>query len=287
MAFHPPSELIIRPDGTIYHLNLSPKQIAPTIILVGDPGRVDTVSRHFQRIDFRVQTREFKTHTGVFNHKPVTVISTGIGTDNIDIVINEIDALFNIDLITREDKTEFTKLNFIRIGTSGSMQPDLPVDTFLASSHGLGLGGLMHFYDYKKDPEETIISYEIQNYGKINFPIKPYVAKGSSILLEKMAGDLTKGITATCPGFYAPQGRQLRGKVFQEDYLLNLRQFKYKDHRITNFEMETAGIYGMSSMLGHDAISFNALLANRANGTFSEKPQETVERLVELVLNRI
>jgi len=249
MAFHPPSELIIRPDGTIYHLNLSPKQIAPTIILVGDPGRVDTVSRHFQRIDFRVQTREFKTHTGVFNHKPVTVISTGIGTDNIDIVINEIDALFNIDLKTREDKSEFTKLEFIRIGTSGSMQADLPVDTFLASSHGLGLDGLMHFYNREIHPDETIISYELQNYGKINFPIKPYVALGSSMLLEKMASDMTKGITATCPGFYAPQGRQLRGKVFQSDYLQSLRMFHYKDHRITNFEMETAGIYGIERMV--------------------------------------
>ena len=287
MTFHPPSELILNPDGSIYHLKLKPHQIAPTIILVGDQERVDKVSRHFDQIMYRVQSREFKTHTGVFKQKPISVISTGIGTDNIDIVMNEIDALFNIDLETRQTKQDFQAVDLIRIGTSGALLSALATDTSLISSHGLGLEGLMHYYDFEFSAGEKAICMALKSFEEINFPLPPYIAAASDKLVTKMGAGIEKGITVTCPGFYAPQGRQLRGTVFQKDYLSSLRAFNYNNHRITNFEMETAGIYGMARMLGHEAISFNAILANRESGAFSDRPKETVEQLIELVLNRI
>ena len=289
MKHFPPSELIINPDGSIYHLNLRPEQIADTIITVGDQDRVKKVSQYFDRIDVEVQKREFVTHTGELNGKRLTVISTGIGTDNIDIVINELDALVNIDLETRMEKETKTSLDFIRIGTSGGMQEDIPVDTLLASQMGLGLDGLMHFYDYKNSAEEhmTFLHF-MEEVGKdVNFPIRPYIASCGNKLLQNLAFDFQKGITITTSGFYAPQGRILRGDLSVNNMLEQLRSFSYKGLRCTNFEMETAAIYAMANMLGHQAISFNAILANRVTNEFSAAPKNAVVKLIEIVLDRL
>lgn len=289
MKHFPPSELILNPDGSIYHLNLLPEQIADTVITVGDPDRVHEISKYFDTIEHKVQKREFVTHTGTFRGKRLSVISTGIGTDNIDIVLNELDALVNIDLKNRVEKTTLTSLNIIRIGTSGAMQQDIPVDQFLVSQFGIGLDGLMHYYDTQNNAEEhmTFLHFMEDVSKKTNFPIRPYIASAGENLVEKLAYDFNKGITITCPGFYAPQGRILRGNISVNNLLENLSQFSYKDLRCTNFEMETAGIYGLANLLGHQAISFNAILANRITNEFSQKPKETVQSLIELVLERV
>ncbi len=283
------SELIINPDGSVYHLNLRPEQLAPTVITVGDPDRVGEVSKHFDRIDVQVQKREFVTHTGELNGQRITVISTGIGTDNIDIVLNELDALVNIDFSTREIKNEHTSLDIIRIGTSGSMQKEIPVDSLLFSTFAIGLDGLLHFYDFQNNANETMVFYEfMQSIGsKTAFPIRPYMAECEGALMNKLGKGITRGITVTCPGFYAPQGRVLRAKPAIDDLLDNLHSFEYRDLKITNFEMETAGIYGLSRVLGHQALSCNAILANRVNNEFSKAPKKIVEDLIQMVLSRL
>lgn len=289
MKYFPPSELILNPDGSVYHLNLLPEQIANTIITVGDPDRVTAISNHFDTIECKVQKREFVTHTGVFKGKRLSVISTGIGTDNIDIVLNELDALVNIDLKNRVEKSELTSLNIIRIGTSGAMQQDIPVDQYLVSQFGIGLDGLMHYYDFKNNADEhmTFLHFMENVSKKTNFPIRPYIASAGANLIKTLASDFQKGITITCSGFYAPQGRILRGNLAINDLLKNLSEFSYHNLRCTNFEMETAGIYGLANLLGHQAISFNAILANRITNEFSKNPKETVEKLIETVLERI
>ncbi len=289
MAAIPASELILNSDGSIYHLHLRPEQVASTIILVGDPDRVPLVSKHFDEIEVSVQKREFVTHTGKLNGHRLSVISTGIGTDNIDIVLNELDALFNIDLGTREVKSELTTLDLIRIGTSGSLQTDLPVDSYLASAYGLGLDGLMHYYEYQNNADETLIQLELMRFAAegFGFSQRPYLVGGSEELRKKVAYDFPVGITATCAGFYAPQGRQLRLAPNQPDFLHQLRKFSYGQWRVTNFEMETAGIYGLARLLGHRALSLNALLANRIDNSFSQQAQQTVERLIEMTLQRL
>jgi len=280
------SELIVNPDGSIYHLNLKPGQIGETIILVGDQNRVEKVSKHFDQIHLKVASREFCTHTGSLNGKSISVISTGIGTDNIDIVINELDALVNIDFDTREVTPELTSLNFIRIGTSGALQPDVDIDSYLVSSHGLGLGGLINYYENSASQDQGLLQ-KIKTHLKDELPVAPYLIPASSQLIETVGKGFQRGITATCPGFYGPQGRSLRLPLYKADYLKDLRSFKAGEYRITNFEMETAGIYGLATLLGHQAISFNAILANRALGTFSEQAGKTIERLIEQVLRRI
>lgn len=282
------SELILNPDGSLYHLHLHPEQVAPTIITVGDPERVATVSKHFDRIEHRVQNREFVTHTGYIGNKRLTVIATGIGTDNIDIVLNEIDALFNIDLVTRQIKTNLTKLQFIRIGTSGCLREALPVDTFLISKYAIGLDALMPYYYYPQEVSSKQLESELLNVLN-NTPLRPYVVMGSSSLIDALGTDIRKGITITAPGFYAPQGRQLRARATQKDFLQTIqgvRTIPIVGLPFTNLEMETAGIYGLSRALGHEAISFNALLANRVTGKFSKNPKKAVDRLVKLVLDR-
>ncbi len=283
------SELILNPDNSIYHLNLQPDQIAETIITVGDMDRVEMVSKHFDRVDTKVQKREFVTHTGEIKGKRISVISTGIGTDNIDIVLNELDALVNIDFETRRAKEEETRLTLIRIGTSGCLQEDIPVDSVLISEQAVGLDGLLHFYEFYNNADETMFQHVFLRSldQKANFPIRPYFIQGDADLIQKFGYDMQKGTTVTCPGFYAPQGRQLRVPITVEGMLDALAEFKYEQHRITNFEMETAAIYGMARVLGHRALSCNAILANRANGTFSEHPQRTIEKLIEVVLDRI
>ena len=279
------SELILNPDGSIYHLCLLPEQVAPTIITVGDQDRVSAVSKHFDRIDHIVSKREFLTHTGIYKGNAVTVISTGIGTDNIDIVFNELDALFNIDLKNRSVKDTFQELRFIRIGTSGAIQEDIEVDSLLISSEAIGLDSLMAYYNFEYSPKEALIRDSFLKH--VNDISIAYCAESSKILLDKFGDDFQKGITITAPGFYGPQGRSLRLGLKNADFFNQIKSFNLQNNRITNLEMETAGIYGLARLLGHQAISCNALLANRSNGAFSAHPKKTVEILIEKVLQSI
>ncbi len=282
------SELILNEDGSVYHLNLKPENIANTIIFVGDQDRVAKISKYFDTIDFQTQKREFKTHTGTFKGKRISVISTGIGPDNIDIVLNELDALVNIDLKTRRPKKKLKKLNIIRVGTSGSLQNDIPVDSFVISTHGLDLNAMLHSYQINQvtnpEIEDAFIAHTNWNSNKG----RPLILENHAGLEEKFESDQTfKGITATAGGFYGPQGRVLRLPL--EDPILNdkIDSFNHKDLRITNLEMETSVIYGLSKLLGHNALSINAIVANRANGTFSNNPGLVVENLIKYTLERI
>jgi len=281
------SELILNPDGSIYHLNLKPENIANDIILVGDPDRVEHISKHFDKIEFKTQKREFKTHTGTYKGKRLSVVSTGIGPDNIDIVLNELDAIVNIDLKTRKIKTELTSLNLIRVGTSGSLQTDIPVDSFLASVYGLGLDNMLRSYKIEniceKEIEDAFITHTNWNLQKG----RPYVVRGSETLLNRFYSEkIFKGFTGTAGGFYGPQGRILRLDI--EDRQLNQKMdsFNYNQIRMTNLEMETAAIYGLSKLLGHKALSLNTIIANRANGTFSQNSYKAVEELIAYVLHK-
>ncbi len=283
------SELILNPDGSIYHLNLRPEQVADTIILVGDPNRVPRVSAYFDTIEFSTQKREFCTHTGTYKGKRLTALSTGIGPDNIDIVINELDALFNIDLHTRKPKEQLTSLNIVRFGTSGSLQADIPVDSFVLSSHGLGMDNMLHAY--KDAPkvreiamEEAFIAHTQWNTDKG----RPYIVGCGETLKQRLLTDkVFEGITGTAPGFYGPQGRMLRLPV--QDPTLNdkLHSFNYKGYRMTNLEMETSAIYGLSKLLGHQAVSLNAIIANRAAGTFTKDTKKVVENLIVYGLEQL
>jgi uridine phosphorylase len=291
MPHIPESELIVNPDGRIYHLALHPDELAKTVITVGDPGRVERVSSHFDRVDVKITKREFVTHTGWLGGKRITVISTGIGPDNIDIVLNELDALVNIDFQTRQPKTKQTSLDIVRIGTTGSLQPDLPVDQFLISRYGVGLDNLLHFYEYQPTMPEAELYDDLRNFmehsGKL--PAEPYIFEASGELADAIAQDyLRQGITLTCPGFYAPQGRELRAKSrLALKTLQTFSNFRHKGYHITNFEMETAAIFGLARILGHRALSCNAVLANRLDNTFSQQPKKTVDALIKLVLDRI
>lgn len=282
------SELIINPDGSIYHLHITPEQLADDIIVVGDPGRVETISNYFDNIEHKVHNREFVTHTGTYNGKRITVLATGIGTDNIDIVMNELDALVNIDLNTREIKAVQKSLNIVRLGTSGALQEDIPVDSFVFSTYGLGLDGLLNFYkgrDSVIDKEMTDSFYE---YAKMDKEItKPYIVKASEELEKKISEGMFKGITATAPGFYGPQGRVLRLELQNPNINKSLESFKYGENRITNFEMETSALYGLGKMLGHNTATVCAIIANRYNRTYSEDYQKTVDKLIKILLDRL
>lgn len=280
------AELILNSDGSIYHLNLLPADLAHTIITVGDPDRVAKVSKYFDRIELKKGKREFITHTGYIGNKRLSVISTGIGTDNIDIVLNELDALVNVDFRLKEVKSELTSLDIVRIGTSGAVQRDVEMGTILASSYGVGFDALMQYY--QKPYEE--IELDIQRALIAYFPqlnLKPYVAHASGNLLERIAFDLPKGMTLTAPGFYAPQGRCLRSDNTIPDLIPLVNSFQYRDLRLTNLEMETAGIYALARMFGHQALSINAILASRVAGQFSLNPEAVVEKAIQLVLERI
>lgn len=287
----PPSELILNSDGSIYHLHLHPGQLADTIITVGDPDRVERVSRHFDRVDVRVNKREFVTHTGELNGQRLTVISTGIGTDNIDIVINELDALASINLTTRELLPEPRQLTIVRIGTSGALQADLGVDAFLASAGAIGMEGLLLFYERPDNAAEKALLSSLDTHlrsHKQELPLPAYWTRADDSLLDLFA-DYFHGHTITAGGFYAPQGRQLRLPSRMPPSTLDaLAAWRGPgQERLTNLEMETAGIYGMATLLGHRAISLNALLANRPSGLFSSEPQQTVDRLIQDVLGRL
>ena len=281
------SDLIINPDGSIYHLNLLPGDVAATVITVGDPDRVGEVSKYFDSIEFKKGKREFVTHTGLVGNKRVTVLSTGIGTDNIDIVFNELDALVNIDFETREVKKELTSLNIIRVGTSGAVQPDVPMGTILASSFGLGMDALMNYYVHDLSGDERSLLDDIKaHFGHLK-NINPYLTAASDTLLNTIGKDMAKGITITAPGFYAPQGRQVRAKNAVPNFIKLINSFKSNQNRITNLEMETAGIYALAKVLGHKALSVNAILASRVNLEFSNEPNKIVEQAIKMVLERI
>ena len=282
------SELIINPDGSIYHLNLLPTDIADTIITVGDPDRVASVSKHFDTIEVKKHKREFNTHTGTYKGKRITVISTGIGTDNIDIVFNELDALVNIDFETREIKKKLTALTIIRIGTSGSIQANVPINSFLISELAVGFDSLLHFYDSKTIQNETISNQIIAQTNWFNKKSQPYVVSANKALVNQFKSkDTLLGFTATNVGFYGPQGRVLRLQTQDNNLNDKLASFNYNNLKITNLEMETAGIYGLASLLGHKAISLNAILANRATGMFSDNPTKIVDDLISYTLNRL
>lgn len=279
------SEMILNARGAIYHLNLLPDEIGNIVFLVGDPDRVKEVSKHFDKIEYKGEYREFITHTGYIGKKKLSVLSTGIGTDNIDIAINELDALVNIDLTTREIKPSLTSLNLIRIGTSGALQPEIPVDNFIASTHGLGIDNLLNFYRLEQNDEEKQLLHSFvtstQMHSRIGYP---YIAGASASLIKHFVKDFYQGITVTCPGFYGPQGRILRLGISNPELINRLTQFRFGQHRITNFEMETSAIYGLSKLLGHNCLSLNAVIANRVRKEFSKDGKAAVENLIVKVL---
>lgn len=282
------SELILNRDGSIYHLKLHPEQVAPLILTVGDPERVPKVSRYFDRVEHRVRKREFVTHTGWLGKQRLTVISTGIGPDNVDIVLNELDALFNIDLTTRQPKAKPQQLTFIRIGTAGSLQPEVPADSFVSSSGAIGMDGLMQFYRAESQQQHPLLAaLRAHAAGQWDFPVSPYFAQGDKSLLRHFIQNFHFGITATNPGFYGPQGRQLRTPVRFPRYLDLLQTFEFQGNKIVNLEMETSAIYGLAQLLGHRAISLSAILAHRPTGTFSRNPKKTEQNLIQNVLEKI
>lgn len=280
------SELILNPDGSLYHINLRPEQLAPKVILVGDPQRVAMISKYFDAIEYRIENREIHTHTGRVGGSRLSVMSTGMGPDNIDIVMNELDAVVNIDLTSRQPKTEQTSLEIVRLGTSGSLQPDIPVDSFCMGTHGLGMDGLLHFYMHEDTNENAIADAFID---QTNWPqdfAKPYVVKGSAALATSLGRDLNHGITITAPGFYGPQGRSLRLEASNPHLNEKISAFRYENHRILNFEMETSALYALGKLLGHHTITICTVLANRTTETYSKNPKKTIEKLIKLVLER-
>lgn len=282
------SELILNKDGSVYHLNLLPEDISDIVINVGDPDRVSMVSDYFDTVEVKKQKREFVTHTGVYKGRRISVLSTGIGTDNIDIVYNELDALVNIDLKTREIKSELTPLKLVRIGTSGSLQADIPVDSFVCSSYGLGLDGLLNFYELQNEglEKEIIDAFRQHLPNKSIFP-ESYLAKSSDLMFNLLSPGMHTGITASCSGFYAPQVRQLRLKPTRHDLIEKLTSFDYQGHKVTNFEMETGAMFGLAKLLGHHCCAVNVIVANRITQEFSKKYEETMHSLIQLTLDRL
>ena len=275
------SELIINSRGAVYHLDLRPEELAGTVITVGDPDRVKEISKYFDSIEVKRQHREFISHTGFINKKRLTVLSSGIGPDNIDIVINELDALANIDFNTRQIKTNLKSLNIIRVGTSGSLQADIPVDSFVASTHGLGIDNLLNLYRHEHNEEEKQLLHSFITHTQIHGQIgNPYITGGSASLIKHFVKDFHQGITVTCPGFYGPQGRILRLGIRNPELINRLTDFRFGQHRISNFEMETSAIYGLGKLLGHNCLAVNAIVANRVKKEFSKDGKAAVENLI-------
>ena len=288
MSIIPESELIINDRGAIYHINLLPEELAETVILVGDPGRVEKVSKYFDRIEHRLQHREFVTHTGFIGNKRMTIMSTGIGPDNIDIAMNELDALANINFKNRTINADFKKLNIIRFGTSGALQADITVDSIVASTHGLGFDNLMNYYDYEKSADEKNLIASFLEQTKMDTSITmPYVFRGSEMLIKKFDDSFFKGITVTAPGFYGPQGRELRLKSRSRELIDKLTDFTFNGFRITNFEMESSAIFGLGKLLGHECLSINVVVANRVTQKYSSDGNAAVEKMIERALAAI
>ena len=275
------SELIINPRGAVYHLDLRPEEIAGTVITVGDPDRVKEISKHFDSVEVKRQHREFISHTGYVGKKRLTVLSSGIGPDNIDIVMNELDALVNIDLNTRQVRHKLTSINIMRVGTSGSLQGDIRVDSFVASTHGLGIDNLLNFYRHEQNEEEKQLLHSFvthtQMHGQMSYP---YISSAAASLIKHFVNDFHQGITVTCPGFYGPQGRVLRLGLRYPQLVDRLTDFRFGQHRISNFEMETSAIYGLGRLLGHNCLALNAIVADRVNKQFSKDAKATVEKLI-------
>lgn len=279
------TELIFNQDGSVYHLGLRPEHLANTIFVVGDPERVCKITKYFDIVEFKIAKREFITHTGFYKGKRISVISSGIGTDNVEILMTELDALVNIDFETRLSKKTHTSLQIIRIGTSGALQKALEIDTFVASAYGLGIDTLMCFYELPQNTFERNFAEKLQKTLQLSFI--PYCVNASKELLEKFAFDILQGVTVTAPGFYAPQGRKLRLPIRYENLVDILQNFNYQNFLITNFEMETAGYYAMARLLGHQVLSLNAIIANRVTQQFSANPEKTINRLIEIALERV
>ncbi|WP_439482114.1 nucleoside phosphorylase [Cyclobacterium plantarum] len=280
----PESELLINPDGSIYHLNLKPGQVADTVIAVGDPDRVGKISRYFDTVELKVLRREFVTHTGTFQGKRLSVISTGMGTDNVEIFMTELDALFNVDFATRLPKPNPQRLTIIRVGTSGSMRAEIPEDSLLLSDYALGLDTLMAFYKLPQTDLEQELSFQARSGLKL--PFMPYCVQGSAVVRTKFS-ELPSGITVTCPGFFGPQGRKVRLNPVFSDIFDQLAKINVNGLQCSNFEMETAGYYAMGRLLGHETISLNAIIANRITKNVSSSPEELMERLIAVVLEKI
>lgn len=288
MALIESSELILNKDGSVYHLHLSPGEVAKNILLVGDPGRVGLVSSYFDKIELQRQNREIITHTGIYKNKRFTVLSTGMGTDNIDIVINELDALFNIDLEKREIKEQHTSLNLVRIGTSGALQPGVPADSTIISTHGLGLDGMLYYYHGL----ESVMDIEMTEsfIEQLSWPgslPKPYIVSGNENLINVLGDGFIHGITATAPGFYGPQGRKLRLETTLPYLNEAIASYRYSDKRIVNFEMETSALYGLGKMLGHNTATLTNIVANRVDRTYSKDYHPHMKKLIETVLDRM
>ncbi len=282
------SELILNEDGSIYHLNLKPEHLAHTIITVGDPDRVAQVTQYFDHVEYTIHKREFHTQTGIYKGHRITVISTGIGTDNIDIVLNELDALVNVNLETRKIKEKHTVLTIIRIGTSGAIQPDIPIDSFVISEIAIGFDNLLHFYDSKHVQAHNIAIALIKHLNWDQNKSAPYVVSANQELKAAMQSDQThNGYTVTNVGFYGPQGRVIRLALQDDNLNKKIAKFEHTGKKITNLEMETAGIYGMAKLLGHRAISMNVILANRATGEFSQDPKKAIDKLITYSLDKI
>ncbi len=283
----PASELVLNTDGSVYHLHLKPENIAENIILVGDQDRVPTISKLFDTIEFQMQSREFVTHTGTYKGKRITVLSTGIGTDNIDIVVNELDALVNIDLETKMPKQSHKTLKFVRIGTSGAFQPDIPVETPVVSQKVIGIDGLLNFYaDRNKVTNAEIENYFIEHTQWNPILAKPYCVDSSELLLSKIGFGMKQGITVSAPGFFGPQGRVLRLPIIDAEMNKKIETFDYQGIRINNFEMECSAIYGLSKLLGHEALTVCLIIANRVRGEFSSNYKTPMLKLIETVLDR-
>jgi uridine phosphorylase len=282
------SELIITPDGRVYHIHLRPEELADTVITVGDPDRVPAVSKYFDAVEVKTQHREFVAHTGRIGGKRLTVLSSGIGPDNIDIVMNELDALVNIDFNTREILPGHRSLNIVRMGTSGSLQADIPVDSLVASTHGIGLDNVLHYYNWTAGAEETALQSAFAEHAGLDAsPITPYAVQGSEVLLSRFGSAFHRGITVTCPGFYAPQGRVVRAPLRFPALVDRLSSFRHEQHRITNFEMETSAIFGLGRVLGHECLAINTIVANRVSKSFTADAPAAVDRMIRLGLEAL
>ncbi len=281
----PESELIINSRGAIYHLDVRPEELADTIITVGDPGRVAEVSKYFDTIEVKCQHREFITHTGTIGSKRISCVATGIGPDNIDIVMNELDALKNIDFEDRVIKERLQPLTIVRIGTCGSLQGDIPVDAMVVGTHGLGIDNLLNYYRLQNNDEEKELIQHFIAHTQLdrNFSL-PYIASAGTSVMKHFVDGFHHGITVTCPGFYGPQGRVLRLGLQFPKLVDSLSHFRYGQHRIVNFEMETSAIYGMGKLLGHQCLSINTVVANRVNKTFSKDGKTAVDKTIQQVL---
>ena len=284
-----PSELIINPDGSAFHLHLQPQHLSDRVILVGDPGRVNTVASHFESKEDEVCSREFHTITGTYHGKRITVLSTGIGCDNIDIVVNELDALANIDFQTRQDRPTFRQLALVRIGTCGGLQPDTPLGTYIASVKSIGFDGLLNYYADRNRVCDLDIEQAFRTHMDWS-PLKgaPYVATASPDLIEQIAGtDMLRGITIACGGFYGPQGRRLRMEIQDPDQNHKIESFRYHDLKICNFEMESSALAGLASILGHRAMTCCMVIANRYAQEMNTTYKNSIDDLIQIVLDRI